>query len=172
MCECSSSLHRLQKCLTFSSWHMFTAESSFVSIFLGFGRRVTHIKFLGEGLAGLAGLSQSELFSIRLLERLFLFQGEDSPDKISGTEDQTIFASNGVLSCDASWRLDLQNTGAHLLGQTSWCGSWLKCYSAQHREARGENWEGRSLWNFGRRNEADIESSVLQRDRGSWEGLF
>lgn len=99
MCERSSSLHGLQKCLTFSSWHMFTAESSFlVSIFLGFGRRVTHVKFLGEGLAGLAGLSTSELFSIRLLERLFLFQGEDYPDKISGTEDQTIFASNGVLS--------------------------------------------------------------------------
>ena len=34
---------------------MFIAESPFVGSSLGFGRRVTHSKFLGEGLAGLAG---------------------------------------------------------------------------------------------------------------------
>ena len=84
---------------------MFTAESSFVGSSLGFGRRVTHSKFLGEGLAGLAGLaglSKPVFVRLRFSERLFLVQGKDYPDKISGTEDQTPFASNGMLSYDGS----------------------------------------------------------------------
>ena len=55
---------------------MFTAESPFVGSSLGFGRRVTHSKFLGEGLAGLAGLSKPVFVRIRLSERLFLVWGK------------------------------------------------------------------------------------------------
>ena len=151
---------------------MFTAESSFVGSSLGFGRCVTHSKFLGEGLAGLAGLaglSKPVFVRIRLSERLFLVWGKTILIKFRAQRIKPLLL---VMACS----LMMGPEDSTFRTQASIC--WVRPHSVGadwsviHPTQRGRRRElgGKQPVNLWEKNEADMESSVLKRDRGKLGG--